>query len=152
MHKPSFSSDLLLRVWFVVGTSGGPITNEVSAWPWLACSQCRLVYWWIPVRSGQQLAVWFSSTKWHSPAAASHPRCVSVCINVGTIGALCDPAHLCVPGQALLSCLPLGPLFSVDRTLQVPNTSGTSHSQKHTICRATDEVKYVFPQRKKYQK
>ncbi len=127
---------VLFRIW-CRGTWGG--RSSASAWPLLSYSQCRLVYWLIPVTARQQLALWFSSTQWHFAAASQVCVCMCVmcgvclCINgVCTMAALCDPVHLCLPGQALLSCLPLGPLFSADSMLQVPNTSGASHNQSHT--------------------
>lgn len=72
LHQPSIYHNHNLML------GGGNLSISPSASAPLSQNQCILGYCWTPVTARQQLALWFSSTQWHS-AAASHPRCVCVC-------------------------------------------------------------------------
>lgn len=106
------------------------------------CSLTTSADWYTGGSQWQQGSSWLSDSVQHSgtllllPTPSQVCACVCVylcvCMCVRTMAALCDPVHLCLPGQAPLSCLPPGPLFSADSTLQVPDTSGASHNQTHT--------------------
>lgn len=135
----------------VLGHMGWPISQSVSqsatGWPLHLDSQCRPVYWWIPAR--QQLALWFSSAQWHF-AAASHPRCVYVCVRLGMC--VCVSVRKCClhNGRPVWPCASVSALTSSTVLLAAgsslqgwQHTTGAQHIWRFAHTSAKALISYI---------